>query len=48
MPQSTQRKPYQAPTLEAQAVFVVLTGVSLPIGTSALSDLELGLNPKEK
>jgi hypothetical protein len=35
-----QRLPYQAPKLEAQAQFVVLTGVSLPVGTNLLPDLE--------
>jgi hypothetical protein len=34
------KKPYTPPTLEPQAKFVVLTGVSLPVGTNLLPDLE--------
>jgi hypothetical protein len=30
----TQKTPYQAPQLEQHEAFAVLTGVSLPIGTS--------------
>jgi hypothetical protein len=41
-------KKYQAPRLEQHASYTLLTGVSLPIGTNTLPDLELGNFGKDK
>ncbi len=35
------RTPYFSPTLEPQPIFVVITGVSLPIGTTGVDDFSL-------
>jgi hypothetical protein len=39
------KQPYQPPTLEAQAVFVRLTGISLPIGTFGADPMTNFLDP---
>jgi hypothetical protein len=41
-----QKNPYSPPTLEAQPVFVALTGVSLPIGTLGADPLGDFLHPE--
>jgi hypothetical protein len=44
------RQPYQPPILEVHPTYVLMTGLSLPINTTSLPELEmleLGFEPKQ-